>query len=72
MLVLICSPLVYDFYGKETNHNGTGMTVVANTAMVAEKFCSGSGLEMTMDWYLYQDKQKSTSGFSSSYCIVAQ
>lgn len=49
MLVLICSPLVYDFYGKETNPNGTGMTVVANTAMVAEKFCSGSGLEMTMD-----------------------
>ena len=34
---------MYDFYGKETNPNGTGMTVVASTAMVAETFCSGSG-----------------------------
>ena len=31
-------PLGYDFYGNVTNPNGKGVTVVANTAMVAEQF----------------------------------
>lgn len=31
-------PLGYDFYGNVTNPNGKGVTVIANTAMVAEQF----------------------------------
>ena len=31
-------PLGYDFYGKRTKPDGKGVTVVANTAMVAELF----------------------------------
>lgn len=29
-------PLGYDFYGKVTNPNGKGVTVIDKTAMVAE------------------------------------